>query len=136
MRQALAVILAIGCSTVTAPRERMRGAPPTSELAARMDHVLRELVLYEEAYFADSVDYTGDLTRLTGWFDRPPKFDPQGVIVRMLTVDGTGWSAVATDEWGLLECRIYVGSGTHEIEGVLEGEPRCEMRHGAVRPAA
>jgi len=89
--------------------------------------VLRELVLYEEAYFADSVDYTEDLSRLSGWLvDRPPKFDPQGVMVTVLTVDGSGWSASATDEWGLVECRIYVGTGRHELKGIPEGEPRCE----------
>jgi hypothetical protein len=95
--------------------------------AHRLAGVLRNLILYEESYFADSVNYTSDLSVPQPWLGYPNGFDGgPGVDVMIEDVSAQGWRAIAVDPAKGVRCVLYIGVGPQEIAGVREGEPSCE----------
>lgn len=94
---------------------------------------LRNLVTYEESYFADYVRYT-TLLRDAARADTAAwaVFTPTpGVVVTIDSASGTGWAASARDSEGRWHCVIFVGDvPPRPLEGVnmtliAEGEPKC-----------
>ena len=88
-------------------------------LMASMKTDLRNLVTAEEAYAADSVNYTTDLG--TGYSVTT------GNVLGPITLTGDGWTATITNTnlaSPLRTCAIYMGS-TSTAPATKEGEPKC-----------
>jgi hypothetical protein len=119
--------LVIPCSAALA-----QGAPVASggqaEAAYRasMKSDLRNLVVAEEAYYADHATYAGALSALN-------YNTSYGVRVFLGVVNASGYSALARHEGTTTTCGIYVGTAPPPISGQAEGEPRCD---GETQPAA
>ena len=97
--------------------------------AHRLAGVLRNLILYEESYFADSVNYTSSLSVPQPWLGYPNGFDTgSGVEITIDDVSPQGWRATAVDHAKGVSCVVYIGVGPQEIHGLREGEPACEAR--------
>lgn len=87
---------------------------------AAMKADLRNLVVAEEAYFADNLAYTespGDLA-----FTSTTGVTIEGIE---LAADGNGWAATATHAESSAICAIYVGSAEPPMQGMEEGVPVC-----------
>jgi hypothetical protein len=100
-----------------------RGATrPTPDLAllperlATLKSTVRRLVSAQEAYFADNITYTVDITRLT-WET------PEGVRLDIIRAGSRGWVAVAADPAFGVVCGMGVGEGTPR--GWREGSASC-----------
>src|SRR5437773_10171119 len=90
---------------------------------AVMKSDLRNLVTAEEAYFADHVKYTADLSQVASFFRPRP-----GVIGLHITLTADGWTGSVGHEGTTTVCVIYVGS-TAIPPATTEGKPVC--REGA-----
>ena len=86
---------------------------------AAMRAELRNLVTAEEVYFADSMAYTADLTRLS-YFEASPRVR----ITISLSETAQGWRATARVDRTSIACHIFIGDATPS--GMNEGEPFCE----------
>jgi hypothetical protein len=86
---------------------------------------LRNLVVSEEAYFADHRTYTSTPqdSALMGRSYIMPSSD---VTVTMGRVSATGWNATATNQQRDLVCGIFVGDAPAPLGHPKEGEPYCE----------
>ncbi|MEX0692654.1 MAG: hypothetical protein WD043_12510 [Gemmatimonadales bacterium] len=100
-----------------------RGATrPAADLAllpgrlATLRSTVRRLVVAQEAYFADNVTYTVDITRLT-WES------PEGVRLDIIRAGSRGWVGVAADPAFGVVCGMGVGEGTPR--GWREGYASC-----------
>jgi type IV pilus assembly protein PilA len=85
---------------------------------ASMKSDLRNLVTAEEAYFADSLQYTSDLGTDYGV--------TSGNTMPTITLTGDGWTATITNT--LLPtnlCAIFIGT-TPVAPAANEGEPTCQ----------
>jgi hypothetical protein len=116
MKRAFVVLLLL----VVARAAVSQNVPAEQRRAATMKFDLRNLVTAEEAYFADSVAYTADLTRLSRFF-RPSA----GVVGLRITLTPDGWTANVGHEGTNTFCVIYVGS-TPAPPARKEGEPVCQ----------
>ncbi len=85
---------------------------------AAMKSDLRNLLLAEEAYRADSSAYTGTAGSLR--FTVSP-----GVTVTLGAATATGWSATASHASTSKTCAIYVGTAPAPVAGAKEGVPVC-----------
>jgi uncharacterized protein YecT (DUF1311 family) len=85
---------------------------------AAMRADLRNLIVAQESYFADSTTYA---TRL------PPDYvASSGVRVTLLAASGLGWNAVATHERAPGNvCGVFVGDRAPLRAAMREGEPLC-----------
>ncbi len=88
---------------------------------AVMKSDLRNLITAEEAYFADHVKYTADVT---GVFQSSP-----GVIGLHITLTADGWTGRVGHEGTTTVCVIYVGS-TPISPATAEGKPVCREGGG------
>ncbi len=88
---------------------------------AVMKSDLRNLITAEEAYFADHVKYTADVT---GVFQSSP-----GVIGLHITLTADGWTGRVGHEGTTTVCVIYVGS-TPIAPATAEGKPVCRESGG------
>ncbi len=89
-----------------------------NETAASVKSDLRNLVVAQEAFFADSVRYTRRLGQLVSFFAP----NPGSTVEIWLSADGW-WGR---ERLGSIECEIYVGSSRGDLRFARrEGEPRC-----------
>jgi hypothetical protein len=96
-------------------------------VAHRLADALRNLILYEESYFADSVNYASNLAVPRPWLGYPNGFDAgPDIEVVIEDVSSQGWRATALDPVKGVRCVVYIGVGPQEIAGMREGEPACE----------
>jgi len=96
-------------------------------VAHRLAGALRNLIMYEESYFADSVTYTSNLAVPQPWLGYPSGFDAgPDVEVAIEGVSPLGWRATAVHRVKGVRCVVYIGMGPQEIPGMREGEPACE----------
>ncbi len=87
-------------------------------LVAGMKADLRNLVIAEEAFFADSVRYTPTLTRL--------RFRPtDGNAPPQITLVGQGWFGVIGNPRTPTTCVIFVGTAP-QAPATKEGAPACQ----------
>ena len=96
------------------------GATGDVALSAQMRSDLRNLVIAEEAFFADSVKYTTTIG--VGGLDYHPSGDNKILTLR-LTNDG--WVATLGNARTKAVCAIFVGA-TPIAPATQEGEPRCQ----------
>lgn len=88
------------------------------EVAATLKSDLRNLVVAQEAYFADSVRYTNRVDHLVPHFHPSP-----GVQVEIGLIADGHWGRARQNG---VECDIYVGSRRPaDSRARREGEPRC-----------
>ena len=125
LRGAVCVIAVLACRDATGSSgSDVNGQ---SEAASRMAGVLRKLVLFEESYFADSVDYTSDLSFPVPGLHGTNGFEvPTGLRLTLEYVTGGGWRGTVVDDASRVRCAIYIGEGPPVIEDAAEGEPLCE----------
>src|SRR2546422_414180 len=83
---------------------------------ASMKSDLRNLVTAEEAYFADSVKYTNNLSTAYA--------TTTGVVGPTINVTADGFTATVSHTTTTKTCSIYVGS-TQLAPANKEGEPKC-----------
>jgi hypothetical protein len=116
----------LACTSVpTATRESTCALEVS--VAHRLAGALRNLILYEESYFADSVNYTSNLAVPQPWLGYPNGFDAgPDVEVVIKDVSPMGWRATAVHPLKGVRCVVYIGVGPQEIPGMREGEPACE----------
>src|SRR5439155_17168462 len=93
---AVALFLALGVRSAIS----QQATEPIRQAVMKSD--LRNLITAEEAYFADHVKYTGDVT---GIFQPSP-----GVIGLHITLTTDGWTGSVGHEGTTTVCVIYVGS--------------------------
>jgi hypothetical protein len=117
MKRALGVLLLL---VVTARAVASQNAAAEQRRVATMKFDLRNLVTAEEAYFADSVKYTADLTRLRRFFH-----PSAGIVGLRITLTPDGWGASVGHQSTDTFCAIYVGS-TPTPPARKEGEPLCQ----------
>ena len=90
---------------------------------ASMKSDLRNLITAEEAYFADSVKYTGNTSCVTA--PGTVAFcTTTGVVGPTITVTADGFTATVSHTTTTKTCAIYVGS-TPLAPANKEGEPKC-----------
>ena len=111
----LAVLLAVPVRPVVS----QQATEPIRQAVMKSD--LRNLITAEEAYFADHVKYTGDVT---GIFQPSP-----GVIGLHITLTTDGWTGSVGHEGTTTLCVIYVGS-TPIPPATAEGKPVCREGGG------
>jgi hypothetical protein len=87
---------------------------------AAMKSELRNLVVVQEAHFADHAEY-GSLEQLSGTYYRPGA----GVTVTMGQLTATGWSATATRVGTAYRCGVFVGDVPAPWPGAAVGTPIC-----------
>jgi hypothetical protein len=122
MKGAIGVLLLL---ILTARGAASQNVAAEQRRVATMKSDLRNLVTAEEAYFADSVRYTADVSRLSRFF-RPST----GVVGLRIALTPDGWSASVGHEGTNAFCVIYVGS-TPAPPARKEGEPACQAGAGA-----
>lgn len=112
-------------SSVTLPRWLSAPAPAPkrpltpeqrNQLIAGLKSDLRNLVVAEERFYADSITYTADVSHLTFAV-------PEGVRLDIVAATGRGWVGVATHRDLDVICGMGVGDPTPA--GWNEGEPKC-----------
>ncbi len=87
---------------------------------AAMKSDLRNLAAAEEAYFADNLMYTPNLTLLS--FN-----GSQGVTVSIGAAVGTGWAATSTHTGTPMTCGLYYGTAVAAPPpATQEGVVRCQ----------
>jgi type IV pilus assembly protein PilA len=86
---------------------------------AGMKSDLRNMVVAQEAYFADNVTYASTTSNL--YFTQSA-----GNTITVAAATGTGWSATSSNNATAKTCGIYVGSATAPITGENEGAPTCQ----------
>ena len=96
------------------------GSTKEKAYIASMKTDLRNLVTAEEAYFADSVKYTSDLTVL--------KFRPSTGVGTPSIVVGSGfWTAAVTHTMVPgRSCQIAVNTANTLVPSAGDGEPACK----------
>ena len=100
---------------------RAGGEWPELAAQAKMKSDLRNLIVAEEAFFADSVKYTTTIG--VGGLNYQPSPDNRILMLR-LTKDG--WVATIGSLRTKTICAIFVGS-TPMAPAALEGEPLCQQ---------
>jgi len=100
---------------------RAGGEWPELAAQAKMKSDLRNLIVAEEAFFADSVKYTTTIG--VGGLNCQPSPDNRILMLR-LTKDG--WVATIGSLRTKTICAIFVGS-TPMAPAALEGEPLCQQ---------
>jgi hypothetical protein len=89
-------------------------------LASALKSDLRNLIVAEEAYFADNIRYTarsgpGGLNF----------YASSGNMLPIVTLTKDGWAATMSNTSRTMTCAIYVGS-TSIAPATKEGEPKCQ----------
>jgi hypothetical protein len=112
----IVIVLAAGVTLRnyrTAERSRERG------YVAAMTTDLRSLVAAQEAYYSTTASY-GTVEDLGSSY-----LPSQGVTVRVMAANGSGWHAIASHVRSETFCTITSGTGPAAITGRTSGEPTC-----------
>jgi len=91
---------------------------------ASMKSDLRNLVTAEEAYFADSIKYSGT-TACTSTPGSATFCETTGNTLSALATTTDGWKSNITNANTSKTCAIYIGSTTN-APALKEGEPKCQ----------
>src|SRR5436189_6320335 len=91
---------------------------------ASMKSDLRNLVTAEEAYFADSIKYTGS-TACTATAGSATYCEPTGHTLSGLVTTSDGWKSNIKNANTTKTCAIFIGS-TSNTPATKEGEPKCQ----------
>jgi len=91
---------------------------------ASMKSDLRNLVTAEEAYFADSIKYTGT-TACTPTSGAATYCPTTGNSLTGLATTSDGWKSNITNANTTKTCAIFIGS-TSNAPATKEGEPKCQ----------
>ncbi len=91
---------------------------------ASMKSDLRNLVTAEEAYFADSIKYTGT-TACTSTPGSATYCETTGNTLNGLVTTSDGWKSNITNANTTKTCAIFIGS-TSNSPATKEGEPKCQ----------
>ena len=119
LRTALALVTLVPASL--AAQDSSKPVPPadSARLVSVMKADLRNLVVAEEAFYADSVKYSSKIG--PGGVSYSPA---QGNSLVSVTVTQDGWVAVMQNNSSPTRCTIFIGS-TSLAPAVKEGYPTC-----------
>jgi hypothetical protein len=116
-----AALLLVARAAAQVPQQA--DAPRLRQQAGVVRVDLRNLVVAQEAFFADHVRYSASLDSL--------RFTPsEGVTITLERASDRGWSATAGYAGTPLRCWIYVGSAPKPRPNAREGTPECEGEPG------
>ncbi|HKE91203.1 MAG TPA: hypothetical protein VKB45_12760 [Gemmatimonadales bacterium] len=120
LRAALAVVTFLPASLLAQDSSKAVTPADSARLVSAMKSDLRNLVVAEEAFFADSVKYSSKVG--PGGVSYTPS---AGNALQSITVTRDGWIAVMTNSNTTIRCTIFIGS-TSLPPAVKEGYPTCK----------
>ncbi|HKC46452.1 MAG TPA: hypothetical protein VKB63_02545 [Gemmatimonadales bacterium] len=120
LRTALGVVTLLPASLLAQDSSKAVTPADSAKLVSAMKSDLRNLVVAEEVFFADSVKYSSRVG--PGGVSYSPS---PGNTLQSVTVTRDGWIAVMTNNNTTIRCTIFIGS-TSLPPAIKEGYPTCK----------